>query len=240
LTSRLTATQEFFDSYWCNKKVRILDSTGRFAISATRRAYSAMGDIRGKSILEIGTGEGYDLRRLDDSGADVLGIDISSEGLRLTREQCPRVGLMKMDGARLGFGDSVFDIVFSRTLLMHLDRRLFLEECRRVLKPGGKAIFVEPLKSNPFLLPYRAAFSSGRFISPDYLKPVEADHMRRVFRSVSIWHFYLLSAIGAPLASVAPWSTRLFFPLELFDRALLSIIPFLKNLCWITVIECRK
>lgn len=240
MTSRLKATQRFFDAYWQHERIRRLDSIGLFARSATKKAYALMGGLEGKRVLEVGPGEGLDLKDMSELGAHVFGVDVSSRSLDLSRQICSQSDLFKMDGERLGFHDSVFDFIFSRTLLMHVDRAVFLKECVRVLKPDGKAIFIEPLKYNPLLLPYRAAFSSGRFIKPDYLRPEETEKMKRVFSSVRVWYYYFVSALGGPLASIAPWSKILFYPLETIDRALLSVLPPLKNLCWISVIECTK
>lgn len=234
------ATQKFFDTYWQQERMRKLDSIGFFARSATRKAYALLGGLDGKRVLEVGPGEGLDLKNLSELGAHAFGVDVSSRSLELSRQTCSQSNLFKMDGERLGFHSSVFDFIFSRTLLMHVDRAVFLKECARVLKPGGKAVFIEPLKHNPLLLPYRAVFSSGRFIEPDYLRPEEIERMRRVFSSVRVWYYYFVSALGGPLASIAPWSKVLFCPLETIDRALLSVFPPLRNLCWISVIECAK
>jgi ubiquinone/menaquinone biosynthesis C-methylase UbiE len=194
----------------------------------------------GKRILEVGPGEGRDLQFLSGTGSQVTGIDISPRSLSISRDCCPECNLSLMNGSTLGFADSVFDVVFSRTLLMHVEKQLFLKECRRVLKPGGKAIFVEPLKLNPLLLPYRAAFSSGRRVGPEYLKAGDLTGMRDIFGTVRIWYFYLFSVIGAPLTAVAPGARTLFVPLEWADRLLLRVLPFLRHFCWISVIECTK
>jgi SAM-dependent methyltransferase len=240
LTTELKTVQRFFDSYWKQEGMRRFDSTSSFAKSATIKAWSLMECDREKKILEIGCGEGRDLLRLCGSGAQVVGIDLSRTGLSVAKDLSPQTNLLIMDGADLGFADSAFDTVFSRTLLMHVRKKALLRECRRVLRPGGKAVFIEPLRSNPLLIPYRAAISSGRRVAPQYLTIPDLDHIRTVFRSVRIWHFYLLSVIGAPLASLMPRARLLFLPLEWLDRLLLSIFPFLKNFCWISVIECTR
>lgn len=199
-----------------------------------------MTDLKERRVLEVGPGEGLDLEKLHGSGARLAAVDISPVSLSISKRRCPRCDLLAMDGSSLGFSDSVFDFVFARTLLMHVEKELFFKECRRVLKPGGKAVFIEPLKRSPLLLPYRAALSSGRQIHPEYLSPVDLGQMRSLFESVSVWYFYLLSAVGAPFASIVPWTGRLFLPLEWLDRVLLTLFPFLENLCWISVIECTK
>ena len=240
MTTEAGAVRRFFDSYWEHKRMRRLDSTASFARSATFKAYSLVSDGRGKRFLEIGPGEGIDLEGLSRLGARVAGIDLSRVGLSIAGSRCPHCDLLVMDGATMGFGDSVFDVVFSRTLLMHVGKEPFLRECRRVLRPGGRAVFIEPLRSNPFVIPYRAAISSGRRIAPEYLGNRDVNDMRRIFSSVSVWHFYLLSVIAAPFVSLVPRARSLFLPLEWLDRALLFAVPFLRSFCWISVIECTR
>jgi SAM-dependent methyltransferase len=240
LTSGLEATREFFDSYWRHPAVRRLDSIGLFAKSATLKAYSLIGTIEGKRVLEVGPGEGCDLKHFSRSGASLTAVDLSRASLELCRKSCPESSLAGMDGASLAFREATFDIIFSRTVLMHVDKRPYLEECRRVLRPGGKAVFVEPLKYSPFLLAYRGALSSGRMIEPDYLKPSDILEMEDIFGSTCVWYFYLLSALGGPFVSIAPWSRPIFIPLEVIDRGLLRAVPLLRNLTWISVIECTR
>jgi ubiquinone/menaquinone biosynthesis C-methylase UbiE len=240
LKPELKATQNFFDDYWKHEETRRLDSIRLFATSATSKAYSLMNGVTGKDILEIGPGEGFDLKALSSLGARVFGVDVSLRSLNLSKKTCPNAGFTGMDGDLLAFRDSTFDYVFCRTVLMHVEKQAFLRECRRVLKADGKAIFIEPLKYAVLVLPYRAVFSAGRFVKPGYLTPGEIVKMREVFSSVRPWFFYLASAVGAPFVSIAPWSRPLFAPLEWIDSRVLAAFPFLKSLCWISVIECVK
>jgi len=50
-----------------------------------------------------------------------------------------------MNAEELKFADDYFDIVCGGAILHHLDLNKALSEIARVLKPDGKAIFVEPL-----------------------------------------------------------------------------------------------
>ena len=54
-----------------------------------------------------------------------------------------------MDAHELEFPSSSVDVVVGRAILHHLDFGVALKEIRRVLRPGGKAIFIEPLGDNP-------------------------------------------------------------------------------------------
>ena len=101
---------------------------------------------RGKSILEVGCGAGVDLARFAKGGADVTGVDLSASAIALARanfEQQQLRGRFEIaDGERLPFADDTFDLVFAHGVVQYTpDPRRLIEECRRVLKPGGDAIF---------------------------------------------------------------------------------------------------
>ena len=50
----------------------------------------------------------------------------------------------------MSFEDSKFDYVVGRGIIHHLDLTVSFRD-KTVLKPGGRAMFVEPLGANPLL-----------------------------------------------------------------------------------------
>jgi SAM-dependent methyltransferase len=101
---------------------------------------------RGQMVLDVGCGAGVDLARFARGGAVVTGVDLAPSAVALARanfEQQRLTGRFEVaDGERLPFGDEVFDLVYAHGVVQyaaHPDR--LVSECRRVLKPGGQAIF---------------------------------------------------------------------------------------------------
>ena len=109
-----------------------------------------IGDVRGKTVLDLGCGEGFYSRRLRELGAAaVVGVDISAGMVALAQgaEEAAgpgnggtieyRVADVRTAG-RLG----EFDLVCSFFMLNHaLDREDLLAMCRGIaanLKPGGR------------------------------------------------------------------------------------------------------
>jgi SAM-dependent methyltransferase len=101
---------------------------------------------RGRSVLEVGCGAGVDLARFAKGGAHVTGVDLASSAIDLARANFAQQGLEGRfdvaDGERMPFADDSFDFVFAHGVVQytaHPDR--LVAECRRVLKPGGEAVF---------------------------------------------------------------------------------------------------
>src|SRR4029078_12724443 len=101
---------------------------------------------RGKKVLDVGCGAGTDLARFAKGGAIVSGVDLSSSAIDLARQNFAQQGLeadlREADGEALPFPDNEFDFVFAHGVVQYTggDRAL-VQECRRVLKPGGTAVF---------------------------------------------------------------------------------------------------
>lgn len=100
---------------------------------------------RGKRVLEIGFGLGSDLLSWAEGGAEVHGIDITQEHLRLATRNFALHGrqarLQLADAAHIPYPDGHFDIVYSNGVLHHTrDIEACLAEVRRVLKPGGRLL----------------------------------------------------------------------------------------------------
>ncbi|HXH05229.1 MAG TPA: class I SAM-dependent methyltransferase [Vicinamibacterales bacterium] len=100
----------------------------------------------GLRVLDVGCGAGVDLARFAAGGARAVGVDLARRALELARANLQARGLppalVEADGEALPFADGTFDLVFAHGVVQYTgnDRRL-VEECRRVLRPGGTAIF---------------------------------------------------------------------------------------------------
>lgn len=100
----------------------------------------------GRRVLEVGCGAGVDLVRFARGGARAWGVDLAEAAIRLARRNVDLQGLgarlLVGDGEALPLPDGTFDLVFAHGVVQYTaDGRRLVEECRRVLKPGGEAIF---------------------------------------------------------------------------------------------------
>jgi SAM-dependent methyltransferase len=101
---------------------------------------------RGKRVLEVGCGAGTDLVRFARGGAHVTGVDISPSAIALARENLRQqelvADLREVDGEQLPFAADSFDFVYAHGVVQYTSGdRALVEECRRVLVPGGTAVF---------------------------------------------------------------------------------------------------
>ena len=101
---------------------------------------------RGKSVLEVGCGAAVDLARFARNGAVVTGVDLAQSAIDLARanfsQQHLEGELVVADGERLPFPDERFDLVYAHGVVQYTAHpQRLVDECRRVLKPGGRAIF---------------------------------------------------------------------------------------------------
>ncbi|GEM_PF-1553755 len=115
-----------------------------------------LGNVRGKKMLDIGSGHGNTALNLAMRGAEVTSIDIAPrliEGCRYrsTKHSIP-VDFRVMDATKLEFPENTFDIIVGFRTIHHLPNlEEFCVNARRCLKQGGFLLLVEPQKYNPFV-----------------------------------------------------------------------------------------
>jgi len=124
--------------------IREADDCEPYAYSDLIHGYT---NSSGKTVLDIGCGNGYVLSRYAMHGATVEGVDITDTAVNLSRKRFELSGLQghfqTTDGDTLPFPDNHFDIVCSMGVLHHIeDPRPMIKEIYRVLKPGGQVILM--------------------------------------------------------------------------------------------------
>jgi len=100
---------------------------------------------RGLKAVEIGCGPGRIMRPLSADFAEIHGIDVSDEMIRLAREKLRAIPNAYLHHTRTSdlslFPDESFDFVYSYAVFQHIPSREvvlgYLADARRVLKPGG-------------------------------------------------------------------------------------------------------
>ncbi len=102
--------------------------------------------LRGKHLLEIGCGMGFDSLEFLKRGVRVTATDLTPTAVALAKRHFELEGVQPEDvrvenGLALTFPDETFDAVWSNGVLHATgDTQRAIQQVRRVLKPGGRAI----------------------------------------------------------------------------------------------------
>lgn len=110
----------------------------------------ALGNLSSKILLEIGCGTGWLSVILAKRGATVHGIDISPKSVSVAsvnakiHDVSKSIHFRVMSGHKLDYEEDFFDLVYGLSILHHVNIDDMVREVWRVLKPGGRAIFMEP------------------------------------------------------------------------------------------------
>lgn len=96
----------------------------------------------GRDVLEVACGAGQGLGVLGDHARRVVGADYTAALLLMAQTHyAARIPLTRIDAQRLPFSDSSFDVVVMYEALYYLAHPdAFIDEARRVLRPGGRLI----------------------------------------------------------------------------------------------------
>lgn len=209
---------------------------------------------QGRRLLDYGCGPGPTSVLLAKQGFDVYGFDISPGNIGRAKALAARYGLTDRThfsvqaAEQLAYPSDTFDIVVGLDILHHVEVATTIRECLRVLKPGGTAVFHEPVKALVFdrvrdsrlgrwLVPATPSFD--RHITEDERKltPADLGVIRGIAPDLTLRPFLLF----ARLDRVVHYRWKLkWSPLERFDAALLRWAPALGPFAGKVVMTFRK
>ena len=247
---RLVAEQAFHDRQARGRAASLSDSDALCFRDDTyldheswiRPALARLGDVAGLPVLDYGCGHGMASVVLARRGGRVTAFDLSpgylAEARRRAEANKTAVEFVQADAERLPFADGLFARVWGNAVLHHLDLPRAARELRRVLRPGGVAIFCEPWGENPLLawarrrLPY-----PGKDRTPDEC-PLRRHHLpvlREFFPALEVEGHQFLSMARRVLRP-----NRLVSGLEWCDDRLLRLAPSLSRWCRYVVITLNR
>jgi len=121
---------------------------------------AGLGELRQKSladasgrVLEVGSGTGANLPYYGPGVESLTVTEPEPAMLRRleqrVREQAPKAKVVRAPAEQLPFEDEAFDVAVSTLVLCGVDDQArALGELRRVLRPGGRLIFIEHVRSD--------------------------------------------------------------------------------------------
>jgi len=207
-------------------------------------AFHLLGDVRGKTILEYGCGDGLNTVVLANRGANIVALDISAELLdvarkRLEANDCKDVDLLVGSAHGLPLSDESVDVIFGMAILHHLELDLASREVWRVLKRGGRAIFEEPTRNSKLVAKIRKLFPQRAEVSP-YERPLTTKEMKD-FAEPCRYQAKTFQLFFSSLASLVPrWRGQAMDLSAQVDAYLLRLFPSLCYYGTVTVFQMVK
>lgn len=263
---RLQIEEDFHDD-WADSEdlskidIRLINE----AVTAPEMRYihKKLGDIQGKTLLDVGCGLGEASAYFALRGAHVTATDLSAGMLRVTAELAELNGTSlkthkaSAEGLDIPEG-TLFDIVYTGNLLHHVDVEKTLLQMKKVLKPGGTLVTWDPLHYNPVINSYRKRATDVRTPDEHPLKWSDLKLFDKHFSKVEREYFWLSALVIFVIMAIIQrrdpnkeryWKsvineskkwTPLYYPLAFLDRVLMAIIPPLKLLCWNVVVFSKN
>ncbi|WP_417518339.1 class I SAM-dependent methyltransferase [Minwuia sp.] len=148
-------------AYWNSdsggKWVRNRERMDRTLKPFSEHVMSVVRPLKGETVLDVGCGCGDTSIRLSETGAVVVGVDVSQPMLAHagSRPGAKNVRFVLADASSHDFGDQAFDLVFSRFGVMFFrDADAAFANIGRMVRPGGRIGFAcwRPLSENPWML----------------------------------------------------------------------------------------
>lgn len=166
-----------------------------------RSAMSRLGSVSDRQVLDLGCGHGMAAVVLARRGANVTACDLSPGYVAEARQRAKAneaiIEFAVADVHSLPFANRTFDAIWGHAILHHLDVATAAREVRRVLRPGGAAVFCDPWDGNPLVRWLRSWRRHTR--DERALMPWDVERLRSEFSNVSVQQFqfqrYLVIAL---------------------------------------------
>ncbi len=221
-----------------------------------------LGPLAGKRILDVGAGLGESSVYFALQGADVTCTDLSPSMVdtasRLAQLHGVTVKAVVSPGETLYVHSNEFDIVYIANTIHHVTNKPALfSQLRRVLKPGGIFVSIDPLAYNPVIEVYRRMATKVRTEDEAPLTFADLRVASRYFKDVGHREFWITSLAlflkYFAIDRVHPnqdryWkrifgetkaSLRWWMPLRALDEQL-TRLPLVRRLAWNMVMWGHK
>lgn len=257
--------EEIFHDEWAAsvdvKKINIRQMNEACTAPEMRYIRKALGDLKGRTLLDVGCGLGEAAVYFAMLGAEVTATDISpgmcDAAARLAEANGVKIQTHVSAAEDLGLAAEVkFDVIYTGNTLHHVDLAATMPRLLKHLKPDGIFVSWDPVAYNPAINYYRRNAMEVRTVDEHPLRLQDIRSVRSHFQKSQTAWFWLSTLLifiimkfvqrrdpnkeryWKKVVEEADSWAWLYWPLEYLDRVLLHI-PFLRPLCWNVVIIGR-
>jgi SAM-dependent methyltransferase len=262
----LLQREQNFHDQWAStidvNGIRVSDYFEACTAPENRFILKQLGDVCGKFLLDLGCGAGENSVYFAKLGAHCVAADYSpgmvDVALQLAERNCVNVQGRVINAMDIDIPDNTFDIVYASNLLHHMpDPLLTILEIHRILKPGGKMCFWDPLRHNPLINVYRRIATEVRTEDEMPLHINIVKDVRAVFSTMkydtfwlaTLWiflQFYLIERVNPnrerywkKIITEQARLEKTYLRLERLDRKLKKL-PLMKRMAWNLAVVATK
>ncbi len=182
----------------------------------------------GERVLDLGCGTGHLAKKIQEQGAEVIGIDASPEMIAQAKANYPDIDFRVANGASFSF-DEPFDAVFTNATLHWIhDADGVIKSVYKALKPGGRFVGEFGGKGNNKLMLAATekvlknhGYVKGDFIHPWYY-PSTAEYATKLeaggFRVTFMTHFDRQTLLQDGRDGMAKW-------FNMFGESIFKTVP---------------
>jgi len=265
-TKRAQAESRFYDRYAEQLSPERLAPLEVFASTCLENRYvlEQFGNLQGKRVLDIGCGQGDTSVFFALGGAEVHALDVSEKMVSVTTELAryhgvgDRVHALACRVEDMKYVDDYFDLVFADGVLHHLDMLQAVPSIVRVMKRGGRGVFLEPQKGSVFSEVYRFFATDLRTTDERPLEQRDFDFLAAQFGHLHHREYHLSSLILFAMRFTSLKFSGRAFPywmdevrqgkyhpkllrhLQDLDEWVFRHFPSLRKYTWLTVIVAEK
>lgn len=145
---------EFMHQTPVNQLIQRFESPERDAYQKPEKVISYLGNIKGKTVMDIGAGSGYFSIRLAQAGAKVIAADVNDEfqdylknRLEAENRDELEVELRKIPYDSPGLKNQEADMVFMANVYHHIESRIdYFSKARNGLRGDGSLVIIDYYK----------------------------------------------------------------------------------------------
>ena len=243
LSEKNIREKEFHDKLQSSSRGRFENIFYKAIINAWEDFYNYLSfNVKNTDVLDYGCGVGPVIEKvLKFNPNKITGIDISKVSIEKAKVKFVKFGsnveFLVDNCEKTKFEDNKFDLVYGQGILHHLEISSCIFEISRILKPGGKLLFIEPLGTNPLINLYRRLTPRARSKDEHPLIFKDFDIIKKKFKITDLKFYGFLTLIFFPLYKSG--SSRIFKVLTKLDQLLFKFKLF-KYFAWSVLITATK